>query len=246
MTRQLVQKGCSMSMTKSKKQTPKWSVLGSPRFAAICGILGPLLGFGSIGVAVALSASWFNWFDHALSDLGNPVMLGGFHGDPGLNLAAPIFNGGMIVTGLLAVFLGLQLVLIQRAQKSRLGVAGGALLMIAMLCLAGVGVFHELLVLGHIMTASGFFFGLMLASISYGVALLRVPASRLLGSVTLVMGIIMLVTLTLMFGGLLPFSGAAIPEIILAVAGFAWVVPLSVQLYLGAGKPRTRMTAKRR
>lgn len=229
-----------MSKTKPTKKTPKWSFLGSPRVAAICGILGPVVGFGSIGVAVVLSASWFNWFDHALSDLGNPIRLGGFHGTPGLNPAAPIFNSGMIITGVLALFFALQLVLIQRTQKSLVGMTGGILCTIAMLCLAGVGVFHELLVLGHVITALGFFFGIMLGSIIYGVALLWTPASRLLGSLALAMGIIMLVTLALMFGGLLPFAGAAIPELVLAVAAFAWVLPQSIQLYLGAVAPRSK------
>ena len=102
--------------------------------------------------------------------------------------------------------------------------------------LAGVGVFNEVLILGHIITAAGFFFATMLASIAYGVALLRVAKSKLLGAFTLVMGIIILVTLLAMFGVLLPFTGAAIPEMIVAVAAYAWVVLQSVQFYRSAGK----------
>lgn len=229
-----------MSKAKSTKKAIKWGFLLSPRFAAVCGILGPLVGFSSIGAAVALSASWFNWFIHALSDLGNPIMLGGFYGTLGWNPAAPIFNGGMFATGVLATFFGLQLLHIQRSEKSLAGMGGGILFIIAMLCLAGVGIFNEVLILGHIITAAGFFFATMLASIAYGVTFLRVAKSRLIGSLTLVMGIIILATLVMMFGRLLPFTGAAIPEMIVAVAAFAWVVPLSLQLYLGAGKPRPK------
>jgi len=228
-------------MSKAKPtKTAKWGFILSPRFAAICGILGPLVGFSSIGAAVALSASWFNWFIHALSDLGNPVMLGGFYGILGWNPAAPIFNGGMFATGVLATLFGLQLFLIQRRQKSLAGMTGGVLFMVAMLCLAGVGIFNEVLILGHIITAAGFFFATMLASIAYGVALLRIAKSRLLGSLTLIMGIVILVTLVMMFGRLLPFAGAAIPEMIVAVAAFAWVVPLSIHLYLSAARPRPK------
>jgi hypothetical membrane protein len=223
-----------MSKAKPTRQANKWGFLSSPRFAAVCGILGPLVGFSSIGAAVVISASWFNWFMHALSDLGNPIMLGGFQGTLGSNPAALVFNGGMFVTGILAAFFGLQLFVTQRREKSVLGIAGGILFMIAMLSLAGVGVFNEVLILGHIITASGFFFATMLASITYGVALLRVPKSRLLGSLTLLMGIIILVTLLMMFGRLLPFTGAAIPEMVVAVAAFAWVVAQSVQFYRGA------------
>ena len=221
-----------MSKAKPTKKATKWGFLLSPRFAAICGILGPLVGFSSIGAAVALSASWFNWFIHALSDLGNPVMLGGFHGTLGSNPAAPIFNGGVLAT-----LFGLQLFVIQRRQKSLAGMTGGVLFVVAMLCLAGVGIFNEVLILGHIITAAGFFFATMLASIAYGVALLRDAKSKLLGGLTLIMGIIILVTLVLMFGSLLPFAGAAIPEMVVAVAAFAWVVPLSIQLYLGDASP---------
>jgi len=223
-----------MSKAKPTKKATKWGFLLSPRFAAICGILGPLVGFSSIGAAVALSASWFNWFIHALSDLGNPVMLGGFHGTLGSNPAAPIFNGGMFATGVLAALFGLQLFLIQRRRKSLAGMTGGVLFVGAMLCLAGVGIFNEVLILGHIITAAGFFFATMLASIAYGVALLRDAKSKLMGGLTLIMGIIILATLLLMFGSLLPFTGAAIPEMVVAMAAFAWVVPLSIQLYLGA------------
>ena len=225
-----------MPKAKLTNNTTKWGFLGSPRFAAVCGILGPLVGFSCIGIAVVLSASWFNWFFYALSDLGNPIMLGGFHGISGVNPAALVFNGGMFVTGVLAAFFGLQLFLIQRSQKSLIGASGGVLFIISMICLAGVGVFNEVLLLGHVITATGFFFGVMLASIVYGVALLRVAKSRLLGILTFVMGIIILATLLMMFGRLLPFTGAAVPEMIVAVAAFAWVVPISIRLYMGAGK----------
>ncbi|MCK4783217.1 MAG: hypothetical protein KAV87_05655, partial [Desulfobacteraceae bacterium] len=59
------------------------SLLGkftSSRFAAVCGILGPLIAFTAILVAIGVSASWFSWFDNALSDLGHPFRLGGSSG----------------------------------------------------------------------------------------------------------------------------------------------------------------------
>ena len=39
------------------------------KIAGMCGILGPIIAFGSIATSVLLHP-WFSWADNALSDLG--------------------------------------------------------------------------------------------------------------------------------------------------------------------------------
>jgi hypothetical membrane protein len=205
----------------------------SPRIAAFCGVIGPLIGFASIAVAVILSAGWFNWFVHALSDLGHPTMLGGMHGTPGLNPAALIFNAGLFITGIITLFPGFQLVRVKRKEKSLFGILGGISFIASMIFLSGVGIFHEGLILGHIITAGGFFIALMLASILNGISLLRYVGTRREGILALALGIVIAVTLFVGFG-LIP--SAAIPEMIIAIAGFLWLLPICFRLYHYTGK----------
>ncbi|MFX1475097.1 MAG: DUF998 domain-containing protein [Promethearchaeota archaeon] len=207
----------------------------SPRVAAFCGVVGPLIGFASIALAVTVSASWFNWFSNALSDLGHPYMLGGLHGVPGFNPAALIFNAGMFITGIITLLPGFQLVRVQRTEKSIIGTLGGLLFIASMIFLSGVGICNESaeLLLLHIITAGGFFISLMLASILYGVALLRFVGTRREGLLALFLSIV--ITVTFFFGFRL-IPGAAIPEMIIAVAGFLWLLPICFRLYHYAGK----------
>ncbi len=205
----------------------------SPKVAAFCGVIGPLIGFASIALAVLVSASWFNWFTNALSDLGHPTMLGGINGVPGFNPAALIFNVGMFITGIITLFPGFQLIRVKRTEKSLIGKLGGLLFIASMIFLSGVGIFHEGLVFPHIITAGGFFISLMLASILYGISLLRFVGTRREGMLTLLLSII--IALTFFFGFRL-IPGAAIPEMIIAVAGFLWLLPICFRLYHYTGK----------
>ena len=205
----------------------------SPRIAAFCGVVGPIIGFASIAVAVIVSASWFNWFSNALSDLGHPTMLGGTHGVPGFNPAALIFNAGLFITGIVTLFPGFQLLRVKQKEKSIFGVLGGILFIASMIFLSGVGIFHEGLILGHIITAVGFFVSLTLASILYGISLLRYVGTRREGILALALGILIAITLVL---GFVLIPGAAIPEMIIAIAGFLWLLPICFRLYHYTGK----------
>ena len=60
------------------------------RNLAILGIAAPILAYSFIAVAIALSP-WFRWQSNALSDLGHSVH----------SSAAPIFNFGLLLTGIL-------------------------------------------------------------------------------------------------------------------------------------------------
>ncbi|MFX0077748.1 MAG: DUF998 domain-containing protein [Candidatus Hermodarchaeota archaeon] len=207
------------------------SFLFSSRLGAICGILGPLIGFASIAIAISLSPSWFNWWTNALSDLGHPGMLGGLNGTPGLNPAAPYFNGGLILTGIVTIIFCTHLLMFFYLRRNIIGIIGTFLFMISMTLLALVGVYHEALLLPHAIAAMGFFFTLFICTIILGIALVRIPSTRIEGIIALIMGVIITITLFVGFSDLAPWTGAAIPEIILAIAGFIWIVPVCIRMY---------------
>ncbi|MDO8123613.1 MAG: DUF998 domain-containing protein [Candidatus Hermodarchaeota archaeon] len=216
--------------TESQEAFPE-SFLFSSRLGAICGILGPLIGFASIAIAIGLSPTWFNWWINALSDLGHPAMLGGLNGTPGLNPAAPYFNGGLILTGIVTIIFCTHLLMFFYLRKNIIGMIGTFLFMISMAFLALVGVYHEALLFPHAIAALGFFFTLFICSIILGIAFVRNPSTRIEGIIALIMGVIITITLFVGFSNLVPWTGAAIPEMIMAIAGFIWIIPVCIRMY---------------
>ncbi|MDY6958467.1 MAG: DUF998 domain-containing protein [Halobacteriota archaeon] len=141
----------------------------------MCGIIGPIITFTCIAVAILLSP-WFSWTENWLSDLG------GFPGERPIWSAngAPsiIFNLGLISGGILG------LLFIDELRKSRLrrsgiGRVGLHLLMIDMLALILIGVFPETTGQAHVVVSTTFFLLVSLSMIPIGVALIRESERRL-------------------------------------------------------------------
>ena len=213
------------------------SLLGkftSSRFAAVCGILGPLIAFTAILVAIGVSASWFSWFDNALSDLGHPFRLGGSSGTPGVNLAAPIFNSGLIACGIITLPLAFRLIL-QRDHKSIIGSVGGIFLLVSQFFLIGIGVLNEAFGDLHFIVSVGFFVTVLLFGMIYGVTLALASETRWFGVVAFLLAIVGAVFWVAYFLDLVPWSGVAIPEIVSAAAVIVWVIPLCIRLYRRSG-----------
>lgn len=70
---------------------------GITRVAGICGIFIPVVIFTVLGVSL-VSSPWFNWSQHALSDLGIEEN------------TAVLFNNGMIVGGILSLIFSFGLI----------------------------------------------------------------------------------------------------------------------------------------
>lgn len=197
-----------------------------PKVAVLSGILGLLISFAGIGIAIFLSSSWFNWFDHALSDLGHPFMLGGSSGTPGLNVAAPIFNGALIIAGLVTILFTLYMLLHQRVQNSKLGIVAGILLLIACFFLVAIGIFHEVFSGIHYAASVGFFVFVLLAGITFGLRFMQIPKLRILGVIGLILGLISAgIWIADLLFPVLPWTGPAIPEIISAITALIWILP---------------------
>lgn len=127
--------------------------------------VGPVLGvtaivvtfvgiFGAIGLSPA-----FAWSDNALSNLGDA-------GHPaGTGTTELLFNGGLILGGLLGVGFGVVLVLAERQLVARLGAAVFGL---AMASMAGVGLFPQDKPF-HFEVAVGLYMLFSLAALVFGV-----------------------------------------------------------------------------
>ncbi|MFX0168741.1 MAG: DUF998 domain-containing protein [Candidatus Hodarchaeota archaeon] len=216
-----------------KKVNPIREFLLSARFAGWCGIIGPLIAFISIGVAILLSP-WFNWYTNALSDLGHPWMLGGSNGVPGTNVAAPVFNGGLSLGGLITLAVTLWLIWHHYFERSILGVIASVILTIAVLFLIAIGIFHEGITGIHFAVSVGFFVSVLLAGMLYGVRLMLEPQRRLWGIIAFLLSLISASVWVIYYTiPVLPFTGVAIPEIISAITAFIWVFPLCIRLILG-------------
>lgn len=109
-----------------------------------CGLILPFVFFCSIALALSYS-SWFDWFDHALSDLGIQAP------------SAFFFNGGMIVCGLLVFIFsfGLPIDLINKKGVYFLRISGFSLV--------GIGFFPQNIFLVHYLFSIAFFISLMIS-----------------------------------------------------------------------------------
>ena len=186
------------------------------RLAGLCGILSPVVAFSAIALAIALSP-WFSWRKNALSDLGalkSPVW--------------PIFNGGLIIASILALFFAYELL---AHLEGRLGRAGAALLLVGSLSLALIGVFPEDVRPVHFIVSAAFFILAPLGLVVIGASRLLGPEKGLrpLGALTLVLGVAS--GLTWAFWALLrPALGIAVPETIAAALVSAALIVLGLRV----------------
>lgn len=65
----------------------------SPKIAGIFGILGPIIAFALIAVAIKFNISWWNWYEYTLSHLGNI----------GDSYTLKIFSIGLIIAGFMEI-----------------------------------------------------------------------------------------------------------------------------------------------
>lgn len=209
---------------------PVLEFLRSSRFAGLCGIIGPVIAFIGIGVAILMAISWFNWLHDALSDLGHPWMLGGSGGIPGYNPAAPFFNTSLILAGLITLVLTIWLIRYQIFESSIIGVIAAILLTTSQFFLIAIGVFHEGFGDLHFYVSVGFFVTLLLAGMIYGGRLLQESETRIFGALAFILALISAIIWVLYYTIPLPFTGQAIPEIISAVTALIWVFPLCIRL----------------
>ncbi|MDY6930863.1 MAG: DUF998 domain-containing protein [Halobacteriota archaeon] len=156
-------------------------------FKVLCGIIGPIVTFTCIAVAIYLSP-WFSWTENWLSDLGGspgerPIWSA--NGAPSI-----IFNLGPISGGIFGI-LFIDVLRMSRLRKSEIGRVALHLLMIDMAFLVLIGVFPETTGRAHLVVSTTFFLLVPLSLIPIGVALIR-ESSRRLGGFSALLGFISL------------------------------------------------------
>lgn len=183
------------------------------RVAAAFGVLSILVSLGAIGVAVLLSAR-FSLATSALSDLGRA----------GWTTTA-VFNGGLLVAGLLALPFG---VVLARNARTLLYAAGSVAFSLSAVSLALVGVF-ALPAPEHGLVAIGFFLAFTVAFVLYGAGDVRSGARRR-GLATLGLALVHVLGWVVWVGAGTP-GGLAIPELVGSACLSAWVLATAARFW---------------
>lgn len=172
-------------------------------------MVNPALTFTFILSAIYLSP-WFSWRENALSDLGvNGV-------------AAMIFNGGLIFSGLLTLIFtfGLRETLRDRT-SSRISVVT---LMFTSVVLSAIGVFPETVKPWHLYFSVAFFVLLPISLLTIGVTAVLQPSKRRTGLFTVLLGFASVIP------WIFPWRGAAIPETLTALVASVWLFIVGFRL----------------
>ncbi len=177
--------------------------LRSPKFF---GLLAPAVGFVSVFLCVSVSP-WFNFYDNALSDLGNTDL----HGATGW-----IFNLGLVLSGLILAIFAVSIVVENRSWKYSIW---GLPLLGAGLDVALIGVFSENSGRVHFVVSVLFFALIIIAALLYSYASWPLGRPRT-GAVALTFGIVM----TAVWLAEWPWSGLAIQEASTATLAAIWLV----------------------
>jgi hypothetical membrane protein len=191
-----------------------------PNVAAACGIIGPFYAFLSIMIAIIVSP-WFSWTGNALSDLGN---LSRYPSSP---VSSLVFNSGLILAGIITVFSVLGLLM---KVKTNIGaLISGVVLLVGTIALICIGLFPENFPPWHFIFSVMLFVSIALAMLFFGGVFTYYKLTRRLGLFSLASGLIAA-------SPWIPYVffnwniGAAIPEIISAVAVYVWVIIISTRL----------------
>ncbi len=188
--------------------------------AGICGLTAPFVAYACILTAIS---TWqeFSWTNNALSDLG--VQAG---------VTAPIFNLGLIISGLLFIIFATGL--FPLLSKSIIGKTGAAVFALACVALACIGIFNENYRPTHYIVSVMLFVLLPISQFILSAAFWLNKQKRL-----------SVFTLALAFAAAIPWileftvhyvSGVAIPEFVSGLTGAAWTIVLGIKMLKEARK----------
>ena len=186
------------------------------RLGIASGLLAPLVTLGAIAIATTLSPT-FTWTGSALSDLGAPWAP-----------TAWLFNGGLIVGGIIALLFG---VLVFLNAHNRIEQAGAVLFGVTAVLLAAIGMFPA----GtpqHFPAAVSFYLFLSISLWVYGVGNV-LAGKRRLGALTVCLGLLNLlawVVWVIAFQTIVP--GLALPESVGAIILGAWVFGTTIRIQI--------------
>ena len=181
------------------------------RLAGLAGLLTPVLTLTLIFVSIALSP-WFSWHDNALSDMG-------------VNTIAPLFNGALLIGGLL-YFVFVIGFLRWRGLASRLAKLAAIAMIVGGIGLCLIGIFTENAGRIHYYVSAAYFLATPLAYGLFGADWVR-RGDRLMGWLTIAAGI----TAFLMIA-VVPHKRIAVPEILAALTMGMWTFAVSLKMLI--------------
>jgi hypothetical membrane protein len=192
------------------------------RSGGVDGIVTPIVAFTFIGLAIATYPA-FSWVNNALSDLG--VVPGA---------TASLFNYGLAVSGLLSLHFAIGLY--KFLDKHILGKVGAVIFAAGSLALEGIGWTPENVhpfnyPVHYIFSVA--FFSLIPISLLVIATYFQVTRQKRLAAFTLLIAVFAAVE-WIVFFQIQYVQGAAIPELLSALAGAVWTVVIGWKMFKAA------------
>jgi hypothetical membrane protein len=189
-------------------------ITNMPKYTKI-GFFAPLIALATISISILLSPG-FDWFDNALSDLGNYTV---YFLSPYKLIAAIVFNGGLIVTGILMMLYTIWFLKWTKDIPTKIGLAPLVISLIFLIC---IGVFSENFPPFHYWASVGFFLTFPFSMWAIGIGWLRFSNLRWFSILSLVLPFI---SVFLWADYMLGTSiwQQAVPEIITSFSAIVWL-----------------------
>ncbi len=200
-------------------------IANMPKYTKI-GFFAPLIALSTIAIAILLSPG-FDWFGNALSDLGHYTRtdLG-----PYKLIGAIVFNGGLIVTGILMLLYTIWFLKWTKDIPTKIGVIP---LVISLTFLIGIGIFSENFGELHYWVSVGFFLTFPFSMWFIGIGWLRFSKLRLFSILSLVLPFLSVYMWTDVMIGTPIWENVAIPEIVTALSAIVWLWIINLMQYQG-------------
>ncbi len=189
----------------------------------LLGILAGVIAYSSIIIAILVSP-WFSWLNNALSDLGNTSAQRNITSG-----SAAVFDGGLIISGLLT--LAFVLLLLRDFRFSWEYLIWGIPLTISAIDLSTIGIFNESFGDIHLIVSIIFFFFTALSLFLYSYVSFPMGTPKT-GALALILGVFCCI----MWVARWPWQGVAIQEVTTSAASAAFVIILSFSILTGKMK----------
>lgn len=199
-------------------------ITNMPKYTKI-GFFAPLIALTTIAIAILLSPG-FDWFIHALSDLGHYTRtdLG-----PYKLLGAIVFNSGLIVTGILMLLFTIWFLRWTKDIPTKIGIIP---LVISLVFLIGIGIFSENFGDIHYWVSVGFFLTFPFSMWFIGIGWLRFSHLRLFSIVSIILPFISVFMWVDYMNGTSIWQ-QAVPEIVTALSAIVWLWIINMMQYQG-------------
>ncbi len=184
------------------------------RFAALCGLIAPIISLSSILISVVMIAD-FSWQANDLSDMG-------------VSATPNLFNAGLIVTGVLSGIFALGVA--HWIGSDRSAHIGSAALIIGSFDVAVIGVITEAYGPWHFWVSAAYFVLVPIGYIFLSRNLWR-KGKKIASSLSIAAGLTVLIMMALR-KVLTHDGGVAVPETLSAMITNAWTLGLALMLRL--------------